>query len=168
MIKKTRYNPINNQSSFDVNWDEAPPPKSTHMNKIDDQTWDGIEKRIEASTLRAMNSAWDGIDRRQQSNLTTIDKVNQSSNSSQGMTKFFSNGTVISILFSIIVTSGSFIFDLYNRIRDLEYKHTNILERLVDISKQNEDLKKQIKEFDAHINSVEESVMQIYRSTTKK
>lgn len=88
--------------------------------------------------------------------------------------KLWSNGTLISICFSIITAIGGFVFKLYNNVTTLEYKQQTIFEKLEEQKQAINELKLMIKEsdndrkkIDDHISSIEETMMELYRRKSK-
>ena len=123
---------------------------------------------------------WDGIERRGQLNQAPYDRqqivIEQAQRpapdaSSSNWAKFFSSGPIMGLLIAAVTSGGSFIFDLYNKSRDMEYKQQTFDGKIGYLQKQLEqfqleikDNEKQKKSLEDQINSLEDTVMQIYRS----
>jgi predicted DNA-binding ArsR family transcriptional regulator len=130
--------------------------------------WDGVERR---TIERRYGSEYDRAD------STIVERVEhvvevpvQKPQESAPSSKFFSNGTWISICFSVLVTVSGFVFNLYKDVTSLTYKQQTIFEKIDEIKVSINDLKTSIKDVDTtrnkmeeHISSIEETVMELYR-----
>lgn len=145
-------------------------------NRMSSNAWDGRERR---NVSRSNRDDYDGEDRRSHhvDNITITQSpastTNEPAKSSQNW--FQANSVILGLLFSIVASGVTFFFDLYNAVRDLEYKQGNTSEKIAENRQLAEEIKVMIKEADKNkkeveqqINSLEDTIMQLYRSNNKK
>ena len=136
-------------------------------------SWDGRERR----GMSRQYDDYDGDDRRGSHHVDTVviehPKQQEPQKSSQSWMQ--ANASLLGICMGMIASGGGFIFDLYDRIRDLEYKQTTTSEKIAENRQLAEEIKAMIKESDKNkkeveqqINSLEDTIMQMYRSNKTK
>lgn len=110
---------------------------------------------------------------------TIVERVNENNTDEQQQSssgfKWLSNSTLLSIMFAIITSVGGFVFKLYERTNTLEYRQASIIEKMAEIKKFDEDNQNSIKEVEKtqlkineHISSIEQTMMELYRSSQKR
>lgn len=77
--------------------------------------------------------------------------------------KWLSSSLMIPIIFSLITTVSGFVFNLYNRVTALEYKQGSIVEKVDEIKSKFKEDDTAMQKMTDHINSVESTVMEIFR-----
>ncbi len=135
-------------------------------------SWDGRERR----GMSRQYDDYDGDDRRSHHVDTVViehPKPQEPQKSSQSWMQ--ANASLLGICMGMIASGGGFIFDLYDRIRDLEYKQTTTSEKIAENRQLAEEIKAMIKESDKNkkeveqqINSLEDTIMQMFRSNKTK
>jgi len=128
-------------------------------------SWDGHERR---GIQRPLND-YDGDDRRHQVDTVVIEK--QKPEPSKPVQSWFqANSVLLGILLTLGGSGTKFLVDLYDKVRDLEYKQSTIFEKLAENKALGEEIKLMIKESEKNkkeveqqINSLEDTIMQMYR-----
>jgi len=135
-------------------------------------SWDGRERR---GTSRQSND-YDGDDRRNHHVDTVvieqqvIEQQQKSEPSKPVQNWLQANIGILGLLVAICTPVGTFVIDLYDKVRDLEYKQSTIFEKLAENKSLGEEIKLMIKESEKNkkeveqqINSLEDTIMQLYR-----
>lgn len=140
---------------------------NNYYDDYDHHNWDGHEER---RRIPPALSIYDGDERRNDLQHIIIEPkiIPVTPKSSQSWMQ--ANASLLSICVVIVSSGGGFIFDLYNRVRDLEYKAQTTVEKIAENRQLAEEIKGMIKESDknkkeieAQINSLEDTIMQMYR-----
>ena len=129
-------------------------------------SWDGRERR----GISRQSNDYDGDDRRNHHVDTVVIEQQKPEVPKSATSWFQTNSTILGIVMLIITSIGGFVFDLYNKVKDLEYKQTTIFEKLTENKALGEEIKLMVKESDKNkkeveqqINSLEDTIMQLYR-----
>jgi|688.fasta_scaffold113623_6 hypothetical protein len=142
--------------------------RSSHHydDRYSEDAWDGRERRGVSRHL----DDYDGDDRRHHIDQVVIEHTTPKEAPKAPQSWFQSNAALLGITFTLFSSGGTFIFDLYNRVRDLEYKSQTIFEKIAENRELAEEIKGMIKEQDKNkkeveqqINSLEDTIMQLYR-----
>lgn len=142
---------------------------NNYYDDYDHHNWDGHERRRIPPAYD-----YDGDERRNDLQHIIIEPktIPETPKSSQSWMQ--ANASLLSICLVIISSGGGFIFDLYNRVKDLEYKQSTIFEKIAENKQLAEEIKLLIKDGDKtrkqieeQINSLEDTIMQMYRSSNK-
>jgi hypothetical protein len=122
---------------------------------------------------------WAGEDRRNQvvEHITIHEKETTPDSSIQTSAIFarvLTNGSVVSIVFALMSVAAGFIFNLYNNTRDIDFKQKALTEKIDDQKKSIDEINGVLKEIekdkkaiDAHLYSIEETMIQLYHSKNK-
>lgn len=145
-------------------------PRYDDYDQPQSSSWDGRERRV--AQRQYDDYDYDGDDRRGGHHVDTVviehPKSQEPVKPSQSWVQ--ANASLLGICLGMIASGGGFIFDLYDRIRDLEYKAQTVTEKIAENRQIAEEIKGMIKESDknkkeveAQINSLEDTIMQMYR-----
>lgn len=122
------------------------------------EEWDGIDRR------RYDRNRFDDYDR---PDTTIIERVESEQKPYQQKVQWIS---IIPIVLTIVGTGGTFIFNLYDKVAELNYKQATVFEKLTENKKEFEELKLLLKESEKskekivdQISSMEQTIMEIYR-----
>jgi hypothetical protein len=134
--------------------------------RYSEDAWDGRERR----GVPRHSDDYDGDERRHHIDHVVIEQPKPFEPAKPAQSWMQSNASLLSICLVIVSSGGGFIFDLYNRVKDLEYKSQTIFEKIAENKVLAEEIKGMIKEQDKNkkeveqqINSLEDTIMQLYR-----
>ncbi len=143
---------------------------NNYYDDYDHHTWDGHERRRVPPVYE-----YDGEERRNDLQHITIEQKTSPESTKPQVGWVQSNIGVIGICIGIISSGGTAVFDLYNKVKDLEYKQTTLFEKITENKHLAEEIKSMIKDGDKsrkqledQINSLEDTIMQMYRSNKTK
>jgi len=141
--------------------------------------WDGIERR---RIIRYEENDGPVVERERyvEHHVQPPRQVSHSDSHSSGP-KWLSPNITMPIIFAVVSTISGFVFNLYDKVTALEFKQISTTEKFEEVKHQRDEMQGQYKELDTklqtkfkeydtnrqkmddHINSVEETVLELYR-----
>lgn len=103
-----------------------------------------------------MEHDWDGNDRRSRNDDYYYQEQKPKSP--------FNWSILVPIIFTILSTISGFIFGLYTKITNIEYKQTQFQEKLEERKADIQEIKSNIKNIDEKIDSNDMTMMELYRT----